>query len=509
MRSRSWRQLCNGISANFAVAIAKRIWRNTLSKTLITFLAFSSIATAADAADLGARLPDTISFAGITLYGTIDLGGLYQTHGAPLSGSYPGGLDYNITGAKNLTKPLTTFGESGVEQSRIGISVEKGIGGGWLAIGRLEAVFNPLSGKLDDGLASLVQNNGKPLSQQASAGDSNRAGQAFSGPAYAGLSNASYGTLTFGRQQSLMLDALVNYDPQGLSYAFSLLGYSGFAGGAGDSEISRWDNSAKYVFQYGPAHVAAMYTEGGSGTGMFGGGYGFSAGGAYRGFSVDVIYEKEKGAVSSSSLTTAVCGTASSTLGVVCPDEVSGTISDNNALSIQGKYTFDFGGGIAGTKLTLFAGYEYIDLANPSTPVSSGSATAGGYILFSTNNTNYSTDRVQQVSWVGAKYEFASGWSFAAAFYHYDQAAFLTGIAGMSCATVTTANKANTSFVGNTVGSNCGGTLNDVSFAVDYRFNKYLDVYAGVNYSGVTGGLSSGFLSDNTTVVMSGFRVKF
>jgi predicted porin len=500
-------------SANFAVAIAKhfeRIWRNKLSKALVTFLAFTSIATAADAADLGARLPDTFSFAGITLYGTIDLGGLYQTRGAPLSGSYPGGLDYNITGAKNLAKPLTTFGESGIEQSKFGIYIEKSIGRGWLAIGRLEAVFNPLSGELDDGLASLVQNNGKPLSQQASAGDSNRAGQAFSGPAYGGVSNETYGTLTFGRQQSLMLDALVNYDPQMLSYAFSLLGYSGFAGGAGNSEISRWDNSAKYVFQYGPVHAAAMYAEAGPGTGMFGGGYGFNVGGTYRGFSVDAVYEKEKGGVSSSSLTTAVCGTASSTLGVVCPNEVSGTISDNNALSIQGKYAFDFSGGpLAGTKLTLFAGYEYIDIANPSTAVSAGSATAGGYILFSTNNTNYYTDRVQQVSWVGAKYELASGWSFAAAFYHYDQAAFLTGSAGMSCVTVTTANKASTSFVGHTVGSNCAGTLNDASFAVDYRFNKYLDVYAGVNYSGVTGGLSSGFLSDNTTLVMSGLRVKF
>ena len=44
---------------------------------------------------------------------------------------------------------------------------------------------------------------------------------------------------------------------------------------------------------------------------------------------------------------------------------------------------------------------------------------------------------------------------------------------------------------------------------VDYQFNKHFDVYAGVNYSTIDGGLASGYLANNNTSVVSGVRVKF
>jgi predicted porin len=495
-----------------------------VGKILICALAITGIATAAHAADLGVDslkdpVPDNLTWHGVTLYGTIDVGGVYQTKGAGVSGNYPGGLDYTISGAKGLTHSLTSLGESGMEQSKIGVKIEEGLGHGWVAVGKLEVAFNPLSGELVDGLGSLVRNNGQiPLAQNSN-GDSSRAGQAFAGPAYAGVSNQTYGTLTFGRQQSLMLDALANYDPQGLPYAFSILGYSGFAGGAGDTEVSRWDNSVKYVYQYGPLHAAAMYSDGGADTGLFGGGYGFNVGGTYKGFSIDAIYQKEKGAVSASALSQTACGPA---LGTVCPNEVSGTISDNTAWSVQGKYTFDFGGGFKdepGSKLTLFAGYENIDMANPSSPVAAGSETLGGYVLYSVNNTNYYTDRVEWIGWGGAKYEVGA-WTFTGAYYHYDQAAFLTGSATGTCTSKTASNVTSSKtpvaagssvmkFYGDTTASNCAGTLNDASFVVDYRFNKHFDVYAGVNYSDVGGGVASGYAATSQTSFMTGARLKF
>lgn len=64
-------------------------------------------------------------------------------------------------------------------------------------------------------------------------------------------------------------------------------------------------------------------------------------------------------------------------------------------------------------------------------------------------------------------------------------------------------------YYGNTAGSNCAGTEDEASFVVDYRFNKHFDVYAGVNYVQVGGGLSSGFYADSQTSVMSGLRLKF
>src|SRR5208337_4058218 len=123
-----------------------------------------------------------------------------------------------------------------LEQSKIGVKVEEQIGYGWEAIGKLDTGFNPMTGELSNGCASFVQNAGVPYSQQTSNADSGRCGQAFNGVAYAGVSNASYGTLTVGRQQSFQLDAIATYDPMALSYALSLIGYSGTNGGSGSTE---------------------------------------------------------------------------------------------------------------------------------------------------------------------------------------------------------------------------------------------------------------------------------
>src|SRR5262249_48972769 len=152
-------------------------------------------------------------------------------------------------------------------QSFVGVKVEESLGYGWTALGKVESGFNPLSGSLADACASLARNNGRPLDQTNSAGDGSRCGQIFNGPAYVGLSNSAYGTLTIGRQNSLDLDLMGNYDPMGLSYAFSLIGWSGGAGaGVGSTETARWDNSVKYLYQYGPVHAGAMYANGGDDT---------------------------------------------------------------------------------------------------------------------------------------------------------------------------------------------------------------------------------------------------
>ena len=96
-----------------------------------------------------------------------------------------------------------------------------------------------------------------------------RCGQAFANAAYGGLSSPIYGTLTVGRQTSLVTDGMGSYDPMALSPAFSLIGYSGTAGGGvGSTEATRWDNSVKYILTYGPFHAAGMYTNGGQDTPM-------------------------------------------------------------------------------------------------------------------------------------------------------------------------------------------------------------------------------------------------
>ncbi len=484
-----------------------------VNKTLACTFAAVSFAASAQAADIEMPkfkdpLPDTLTWNGITLYGTLDVGYAYQTNGRPLGGVVSGLEFIPFTTTRNFTgQSVSTIAHSGLEQSKIGIRIEEPLGLGWSAIGRLDTGFDPLRGTLSNGCQSFIDNAGKPYNQQNSNADSGRCGQALNGVAYGGVSNAAYGTLTFGRQQSFQLDAIAAYDPLELSYAFSLLGYSGTNGGSGSTEGARWDNSVKYVYQYGPVHAGAMYSNGGDATGMFGQGYGFNVGGSYRGFSLDAVYTKENGAVN---LQTAVNDTLGGTT-------LAASISDNTTWSIVGKYTYDFGSGAKGAgpgaKLTVYGGYTHVDQSNPHDPVLSGDA-AGGIPLTVLagalpDNNAFTTDKVLQFFWTGAKYELPSGWSFTGAYYHVSQNSFVQDSA--PCV------------AGGASKTDCAGSFNQGSFLVDYRFNKHFDVYSGITYAVVDNGLASGFpgtpgakfgfagtgTSVNTTSFMSGVRLKF
>src|ERR1700735_2830885 len=202
-------------------------------------------------ADVKDPLPDSLSLGGVTLYATVDVGYAYQSHGVPLSSQYLGGLEYQaFTTTRNFSGSQATLAESGLEQSKVGIRVEEPLPYGFTLVGRLETGLNPLSGQLTDACAAIAENSGVPQGKQTANADSSRCGQPFNSVAFGGVSSKVYGTLTVGRQNAPQLDALVQYDPQALSYAFSFLGYSGFDGGAGSTQGARWDNSAKYALQY-------------------------------------------------------------------------------------------------------------------------------------------------------------------------------------------------------------------------------------------------------------------
>jgi predicted porin len=463
-----------------------------VSRTLTLAFALAGLALPAHAADLDTGavkdpLPDTLTWYGVTLYGNIDVGYAYQSHGAPVSGAFPQILEYNIWNAKNASRTISTVAADALQRSNIGLTMAEDIGAGWQAVGKAATDFNPLSGELADGPASLLRNFGVPLAHQTANGDSNRAGQAFNGEVFAGVSNVSYGTLTVGRQRSFQYEAFDVYDPQGLSYAFGIIGYSASFSGAGDTEAARWDDSVKYTYQYGPLHAGAMFSNGGQDTGIFGEAYGFDVGGAYCGFAADAIYQKVGDVVSASAA-------SATTLRAV--------ISDNESWSVQGKYTYEFGDGFkdgaAAAKLTFYGGYENISFANPDKNPSNflGQTTVGGYLISAVTLNPYQTDRVLQLAWTGAKVELPSGWSFTGAYYHVEQNAFLGTVSKPAAGTIQTA-------------ANTSGSYNDGSFVLDYRFNKHFDVYAGVNYSTLDGGLSSGYLNNNQTTVATGVVLRF
>ena len=451
--------------------------------------------TSAQAAD---PLPDSLSLGGVTIYGTVDIGYAYQNHGVPISSTLPGGLEYQaFTTTRNFAGSVSTAAESGLEQSKIGIRVAQPIAEDWTLVARAETGFNPLSGHLTDACASIAENGGKPQGSQTANADSSRCGQAFNSVLFGGMSNKDFGTLTIGRQNSLQLDALAQYDPQALSYAFSFLGYSGFNGGAGSTQGARWDNSFKYAYVNGPVHFNALYSGGAQDGGLFGHAFGADIGGTYAGLSVDAVYENEKGVVNLRSAFDDVANP-------IPTPGLSTFVSDNTSWNVMGKYTFELPGAAPTTdKLTVFAGYSHIQKSHFD--YTSGEA-QGTYQIVVPINVN--SPAVYNFEWAGLRYALASGWSFTGAFYHATQNSWTvglgtTGVDNIGCSKA---------------GLLCAGDFNEGSFVVDYAFNKHYDLYAGVNWSEVTDGLANGFPgttkdgttgSESQTTVMFGGRVRF
>ena len=455
-----------------------------------------ALACASAQADVKDPLPDSVSLGGVTLYATVDVGYAYQSHGVPLSSEYLGGLEYQaFTTTRNFAGSQSTFAESGLEQSKIGIRVSQPIADDFTLVGRTDTGFNPLSGQLVNACQALADNSSLKQGQQTANADSSRCGQAFNGVIFAGVGSPRFGTLTIGRQQSLQLDALAIYDPQTLSYAFSFLGYSGFNAGAGSTEAGRWDNSGKYVFQAGPVRISGMYSNGGEDTGVLGKAYGADIGVTFQGLSVDAVYENEKSAVNLRS--------SFDNLGVnpLPTPGLAAYISDDTSYNIMGKYTFEFGDSSQKDKLTVYAGYSHIEKAHGDYTVGTAQ---NNYPISVGINVNNSA--IYNMEWLGAKYARSDGWNFTGAYYHITQNSWTIGVGPTG-----------TDNLGCSVaGLLCSGDFDEVSFVVDYIINKHYDVYGGVNWSEVTDGLANGFVgttvgtsgSENQTTIMWGFRVR-
>jgi len=184
-----------------------------------------------------------LTWNGITVYGTIDAGVTWRSHGAPFNGTSAVGVDYLIQ--KYSNRQRWDLAPNGLTQSNIGIKGKEPLAPGWAFIFDLQAGFDPYSLHFANGPHSVAQNAGIPLTSQDSNADSSRAGQFYNSVGYLGVSSP-YGTLTVFRQNSLTLDAVFAYDPMGASYAFSPIGWQGTTCGVGDTENCRFSTAAKY-----------------------------------------------------------------------------------------------------------------------------------------------------------------------------------------------------------------------------------------------------------------------
>jgi len=477
-----------------------------VKKYLACASALAALATLGNAARAADTTDDSLTWFGVTLYGTFDVGYTYQPRGTPLNDYFPPGLEYMVQKNEQPKHSYSGVSENALSQSKIGLRGTHEFFPGWSGVFRMETHIQPLSGNLSDGVKSVIQQNGIPAAKQQTNGDSNRAGQPFGGAIWAGVSSPTYGTLTFGRQLSLLADNITRYDPMGGSYAFSFLGYSGTFGGVGDTQDLRLDNSVKYFNQIGPGRVAFMFQNGqgtSSGNNAIEGDIGADP---IPGMSIDAAYANKRDAIiiapaSAAQMTPCTAGnppanppTATNCLiATIDPSQASNaTVSDNWSWQVGFSYLFQ--------QFKFSAAFEDIHFRNPHTPLLPGVPDLGGYTLGWTNNDAYPQKaKILLYHAVGLKYSASKNLDITGAWYYIFQNQFKKG-AGIACPGGNNGIKDNAA---------CSGREPGYSLVADYKFDRHFDIYAGVMYSHLADGLASGTLTTFTIDPTIGGRFNF
>ena len=464
-----------------------------------------------------------LTWHGITLYGTYDVGAGWVSHGLPENGyNYEGESLVNRNGYQHrfLVAP------NNLSQTGLGIRGKEEFAPGWSVVFNASTGINPQSGLLANASDTDIINNGLPRASYSIAIDGARAGQPFNDEYDAGISSKYVGALTFGRQRSLGTDSMLLYDPAGGSYAFSYIGYNGTMAGGGDTENSRWDDALKYRLAYGPVHFGAMYKFADGNGGCYSASstwtaanctpesahnnaYGFDLGGKEDKVSADLVYQHYNQAISvlnpllgPQSLTATYQSTTHSINTnpinganlIATNNTVYGIVTDNNAVMAAAKYSSE--------AFKVFAGYEYIWQNNPANPLGVGASDQGGYIMSGVEDNNLDSEKLVQIWWTGAKYTYRSKTDFTFAWYQQRQNDFRIP---PTCS------------VAAGFRSSCSGTLNEGSLYLDHHFTKRFDTFAGIAYSWVTGGLDIAiphgpgvpYNSDNNFAPTAGSRFTF
>lgn len=430
----------------------------------------------------------TLSKYGVQVYGTVDLGAGWMSHGTERDTKSPSGVEYLLS--KNQTGSHWNLSPNALSQSTIGIRGSHDFAPGWAGIFLLEAGFDPYSFKLADGPGSISQQAGVPLNQQSANSDSSRAGQWYNSQGYIGVNSKDYGTLTMFRQNALTLDGVIAYDPMGASYAFSPIGYQGTTCGVGNTESCRFSTALKYRVNVGPVRLSALYQFGGyEQNNGSNGAYQLGAGGDITNLfggtlALDGIYSYVRDSVGTS--------LAGNTLPATLPQVLTETISDNKSWMALARYTHG--------PVKAFGGYEWIDFSPPTDPQTSFSNISGNFVCLGCagfNNTNINNtafnfhDKRLQIVWTGVKYAVTDEVSLTGAYYQYIQNSF-------------GATKCN-----NSSANTCSGAYHAASFVVDWQFAAKFDTYAGAMYQWAQAGLANGFLHRSTVDPTVGVRFRF
>ncbi len=487
-----------------------------------------------------------LSAYGVTLYGTLDLNAFYAPNGAGFSPSATQPF-YGIQKPAHSTHNWQA-GFNGLSTSVIGLKIKEDIlPYGWSLVGVIEAGVNPYSGMFLNGPRSVADNNFRNntlFPWQTTNADSSRAGQWDNSQAYIGVSHPTWGTLTFGRTNTLALDLVPAYDPTGGSQAFSLIGFSTGQPGFGNTETAR-TTAVTYRLTYQNFRAAAQATVGGYNwdngvTAQYQG----QLGADFGNLSLDGVVSYAQNAVSLSSYSGAtaneycVKGTADCFIsqkainGLVYyydPNSVlKATLSNNFGLELAAKYKWN--------TFTFYLGDIYANIGNPSSSEAggfstiasgifapSGAVTSTAYPLYNSagaftgfNTPGYANNRVLNTIWTGVKWSVRPDLDIAAGFYYQTQNNYsfyfnnLTGGVLPGSCTGTGGFIANPALkIGATTwassgGKTCAGSQDGIGAMIDYRPVPRVDLYAGVMLSNVYGGIASGYTSTYTAYAVNG-----
>ncbi|WP_179401015.1 porin [Burkholderia guangdongensis] len=279
-----------------------------------------SVALAMTAAGFAAATAHAQS--SVTLYGIVDNGIAYQNNAAPSVGATSGG---------HAAWKMSTGVWAG---SRFGLKGAEDLGGGTKAIFQLEAGVNTANGQ------STIPNGG-----------------IFTRQAWVGLTNATYGTLTAGRQYTAYYTLLSPYSP-----TTWLTGYFG----AHPGDIDSLDTS--YRTNNSVVYMSPSY-------------YGFTVGGSYA-------FGGVPGSVNQGSTWSAAVQYLNGPAGI--------------AVGFQRINNSTPGGGVWGANSTAQNGLD-----------TSGN---GAQPALSAINNGYKTARAQQRVAVTAGYQFSPAWDVSASY---------------------------------------------------------------------------------------------
>jgi predicted porin len=411
----------------------------------------------------------------VELYGILDAAVGNVEYSLAADPNFPATVNPVTVTKTPVNQSTTGMFNGGISPSRWGIRGTEDLGAGFKAIFNLDSYFNINSGDLSNAAASMA-NNRNTTSGTVSAPSSVN-GQLFNDQAWVGLADDTIGSLTFGRQWSVMGDILRNYDAVQDAQLFSPLGFSGTYAGGGLTELKRQDSSVKYQGKFGDFNVAAMVKLGGeASSSTIGSAYGISGGYEAYGFGVQLAYQQSTDTLHGSNDSAATVN-----------GSVNTTNYDTDSFMVAAKYAF------GDAKIT--GGYESYTLKAPSDAYTTwGPSTYYGYQI-GTNTDFADANQTTHVIWIGGDYNFTPAFNLAVGFYDLapQQSSDYTAKSNGEVAT-----------------GQANGNEYEYSLLADYHFSKRTDAYFGVMYSQFKGNqYPSVEYNTNNVIYAVGMRTKF